>query len=439
MTYNLRDPWENRLCCVGAAAAVAATVATVAAVGMQVATQAGAFGKKGGAGGGAATAAALAPGTKEQLFNRGTQDILDTERQVLDDALAQGKLLEPEMYEALGLRPVYDRPEDPELARISAALTEKQNAFNGAKARLAELQNAKGQLKGKRFAQQRKDLAREIRQIKRASGPAAQREIAALTRDVEQRGAVGRKVVGFEAIPGVADPTGSAGGAFGGALNQFNEHLAAALAGKEPIDPTLARTFDERERTLRERLRRQMGPDYETSTAGEAALANFDREKAEAFAAYNRAAIGDFSQLAEGRAGTLAQLTAARLQSLSYPAAFRTSLAQQLEGAAAARNQTSQIGQTERGLRAEAARGKAADAAAADAQAREQQAAQIGAVLQGVSGLASGLNTASGMGGSARAALLGEALPAGVQGPETAGLLGAGGRLSPSAGTLFGR
>lgn len=444
MTYNFRDPWENRLCCVGAAAAVAATVATVAAVGMQVAKSAGAFGPEGGASGaggaaGVTAAGYLAPGVRETLFGRSTQDILDAERGILDDSISQGKLLEPEMYKALGLQPKYDRPEDPDLPALSQALSDRRNAFDMTKARLSELQQStpgKG-LKGKAHQDAVKAKKKEIRQLKKEVGPAALKELSALQATVEQRSAVGRKVVGFEAIPGVSDPTGSTGGAFGGALNEFNTHLAAALAGKEPIDPTLKTTFDERERTLRERLRRQMGPDYETSTAGSNALANFDREKSEAFAAYNRQSIEGYSKLAEGRAGALAALTSSRLQNLSYPAVLRGQLGQQLGGLAASREQVSKRLAADRGVKGEAVGRAAQQKDAVDAQARLERQQALENVLAGVSGAASTVGSLGGAGVSA--ALYGEAMPTGVEGPVTAGYLGAGGQFSPSAGTLFGR
>ena len=286
-------------------------------VGMQAAKAAGAFGSGAASGGGLAGAGYVGPGVRERLFNRGTQDIMDSERSILDDALAQGKNIEPEMYKALGLEPVYDRPEDPDLANLSQTLSGKQTRLNEIRTQRAALQSQKGPGRKGRQKQLR-HLTREANQLNK--------EIPAYQSEVEQRGAVGRKVVGFKPLAGVADPTGSAGGSFGAALDQFNLHLADALAGKEPLDPTLKESFNERERVLRERLRRQMGPDYETSTAGTQALANFDRERSEAYAQYNRQSIEGFSKLAEGRAEALQSLTSGRLKNLAFPATFRSEI-----------------------------------------------------------------------------------------------------------------
>lgn len=355
------------------AAAVATTAATVASAGVGIAQKAGAFGGGGGGGGGSAY---VRPGQRELIFNRGTTDIMDAERGILGDAITQGKLLEPEMYKALGLEPVYDQPENPDLAGLSGKLSGYQDQANAARERIS---TAKA---GKPYPGRKRDI-----RLAKKEELFANRQATLTSRELEQKGAVGRRVVGFKPLPGVADPTGSAGGAFGAALDQFSLHLSDALAGKEPLDPTLKSSFDDRERTLRERLRRQMGPDYETSTAGIQALANFDRERSEAYAQYNRQSIEGYSSLAESRAGALASLTSERLKNLAFPPAFRAQLGQTLEGAAAARQKTSQQMQAERGVQIQAAEtgnNRRAQGGGADIP---------GALSSGLSGIAAGGNT----------------------------------------------
>lgn len=315
-------------------AAVTAAVVVAGAAAAQAGMQIAQANKAGDAG-----SSYIPPSNSEVIFNRGTKGILNSERAILDDALTQGKLLEPEMYRALGLEPIYDRPEDPEFAGMSAALSGKQAQVEDLRRQMAEIKSMKGP--GERARSNRiKGLERSRRLLNR--------EISSLTQEVETRGAVGRRVVGFEPIAGVADPTGSANGSFGGALDQFNASLSRALAGEEPIDPTLKTEFETRERTLRERLRRQMGPDFETSTGGQTALANFDREKAEAFAQFNREQITESSRLAESRAGALSSLTGARLQQLAFPSSLRIAQGQALEGAADARGRFAGIASGER-------------------------------------------------------------------------------------------
>jgi hypothetical protein len=403
-----------------ATAAVVAATATVAAAGISAASKAGAFG--GGEGGGLAGAGYVGPSLQERRFNRGTRELLDAERSILDDALAQGKLVEPEMYRALGLEPVYDRPEDPDFASRSQALAGKQSRLAQIQQRRAEIQSVRGAGK--------KGRAKELRQLNREA-VRLNKEIPSLTTELEQRGAVGRRVVGFRPLAGVADPTGSAGNSFGGALDQFNAHLAAALSGKEPLDPTLKRTFDDRERVLRERLRRQIGPDYETSTGGAQALADFDRERAEAFAQYNTNVIGYYSQLSERRAGSLSDLTSGRIRNLSFPATLRAALAGSLGAAAEGRG-----GFAERLSGERTAKG-AAEARIAEARARaqaERTRAITELLSRGGSAVGSAgptLGTYLDERGGLSGALLGSSVSpaAGGVGPPTQGLAGVGGSL----------
>lgn len=92
------------------------------------------------------------------------------------------------------------------------------------------------------------------------------------------------------------------------------QQAVEALRGEVETDPTLLRQFDEQETVLRERLRRQLGPGYETSTAGIQALQAFERQKAEAIAGYTRDLASQ--RLSEGLGGetTLSDLISAGLQ-----------------------------------------------------------------------------------------------------------------------------
>ena len=113
----------------------------------------------------------------------------------------------------------------------------------------------------------------------------------------------GGNITGFEEVA-ATDPT-STGGKFGEALNLESEALERALRGEEPLDPTLRRELDEQEMELHERLRRQWGPDYASGSAGIEALADFDRNKAEAFANYNRETIKTYDEMSTRRAESL--------------------------------------------------------------------------------------------------------------------------------------
>ncbi len=63
---------------------------------------------------------------------------------------------------------------------------------------------------------------------------------------------------------------------------KVNEQIMDVLEGRSDVaSPTLVRRLDEQRRTLRDRLRLELGPGWETSTAGQNALQNFERMAAE--------------------------------------------------------------------------------------------------------------------------------------------------------------
>lgn len=60
---------------------------------------------------------------------------------------------------------------------------------------------------------------------------------------------------------------------------QIAQQIQDIQAGKADFDPFLTQQFGDQERVLREQLRRQLGPDYETSSAGIEALSKFNQNK----------------------------------------------------------------------------------------------------------------------------------------------------------------
>src|SRR3990172_2008136 len=61
----------------------------------------------------------------------------------------------------------------------------------------------------------------------------------------------------------------------------FLERTQAALAGQLPVNPALLSDLAENERTLRETLRRQLGPGFETSSPGIESLGEFGQRRSE--------------------------------------------------------------------------------------------------------------------------------------------------------------
>lgn len=103
----------------------------------------------------------------------------------------------------------------------------------------------------------------------------------------------------------------------------FRERTLKALKGELEIDPGLVRQLGVEEGNLRDTLRKQLGPGYETSTPGMEALANFAQRKTETL---NAAARGDMSlsqQLGIQREQATAGGTSASLNELISAANFQ--------------------------------------------------------------------------------------------------------------------
>lgn len=230
------------------------------------------------------------PGLWERLFNRGTEDVLNEERQAVEQAMAQGALISPEMYRALGYEPIMeDRSAD--LAAATSKRDEIKAQLAEAEAKLTKRRKGGlGKHPGHKFDWEEKagPLKKQVRLL-RSQLNEAERTLGDIS-------AAPLRITGFNKID-PTDPTQAKGGAYREAFDLQNETLRRAMLGEESIDPTLEREYQERERLLRERLRRTIGPDYESSSAGIEALANFDREKSEAKWQYNRQTVKDFSAL----------------------------------------------------------------------------------------------------------------------------------------------
>lgn len=325
---------------------MATIIAAVAAVGTQAygASQ----GKKGG---GKLPGDSTKFPTWDRVFNRGTTDMADEERRVMEDALAQANFLQPEQYKLLGFEPIYDTRQNSDIGVLgnqadalqgdsdkqrqrAQAIGEETFAAKqkrkediaalgpkpkgpGLKADRKAWREAKANIIGQ-TVNQVTALATEKRQIEHQM-PRTQKELAVAQRQLGDAQTLPKRIVGFKKLEEPGDPTQSKGDLYRMALDLENQTLVRALKGEAPLDATMKTAFEERERNLRERLRRQLGPDYDTSTAGSTALANFDREKAEAFQAYNTDTVQKFSSMTQARAHSLSELTTSRMAQLMAP------------------------------------------------------------------------------------------------------------------------
>lgn len=410
-------------------ATVAAVATAAAAVGSAAYSAAGSGGGK--SGGGAPKMQGMAPW--ERIFNRGTADINDEERRVMEDSLAQANFMQPEMYKVLGYEPIYDdRGATPEnLKALGDKVDELNNRMTEGKETQAEnklkieenrkkirdLRSQARKLKGKKNRDERQglidqigdlrsdiqDMRQESKQTKQDFGP-LQQEAAAAQKGLSDAETLPRRVIGVKKLDHPADPTQSGGDLYRMAFDLQNESLVRALKGEEPVDATLRHAWDEREQTLRERLRRQLGPDYETSTPGEQALANFDRERGESFSQYNTQITAQLSAETESRATSLSNLTSQRMQQLMYPSSVQAAHALQLGQVASDRLGIAGTFQHERLAQYEsAANAHSADQAAAAARG-QAISSLINSAGNGIGGAGSSLDRYLKQGGTTNTA-----------------------------------
>lgn len=90
---------------------------------------------------------------------------------------------------------------------------------------------------------------------------------------------------------------------------QLLERQEKALKGELPINTALLNDLNDQEQRLHSVLRDRLGTDYETSTAGSQALAEFSKRKVEVLDTARRGDIAFFGQLAQGREAANQQYT----------------------------------------------------------------------------------------------------------------------------------
>jgi hypothetical protein len=109
---------------------------------------------------------------------------------------------------------------------------------------------------------------------------------------------------------------------------QFITRANQALQGNLPVDPGLQRQLDEQERQLRSQLQASLGPDYATSSPGSAALADFNKRKAEVLYDQQQQAmnssVSNFLNLQGGNLSTLQALNGVTAPALTAANALNT-------------------------------------------------------------------------------------------------------------------
>lgn len=235
---------------------------------------------------------------RERILDKEVTGVNRLQTNLMTNALGQFSNLSPELYaSALGMVPQYEDTS----SRVQPAIRASQQA----KAQSSKLQNIMQMkkedrpypwnLKGKRWS--RKKLRQKFKKL----DGKAQR----LDRNLRDIEAMPKRITGFtKASPDdlPADSPLSSKNPRNQISALTDESLIRALRGEEPLDQSMVNRWRDRESEMRTRLRRQLGPDFETSSAGLETLAQFEEDKDEAFQNFNRDTVMRYSALSQGNA-----------------------------------------------------------------------------------------------------------------------------------------
>lgn len=215
--------------------------------------------------------------------------LLEGAQQSTERGAFERNLVTPELYRLAGYEPEYDE------ASLGAAASSRA-AADAAAERFAEAQAAKEAYSGKSFQRLKKATVAGLK------GRARQQALKELRKDKKSRRhdlRISRKEsdTAAETAAGLESRAGRITGLKRTGLGTPEEQeferllqeraLNAARTG-ESNDPRLMRELAEEEGTIRARLRRQFGADYENSTAGRSALNAFRQRAVESKTEFGR-------------------------------------------------------------------------------------------------------------------------------------------------------
>jgi hypothetical protein len=235
---------------------------------------------------------------RERILDKEVTAINRLQTNLTTNALGQFSNLSPELYaSALGLVPQYAdvSPRVRELTEQSQRLKSRSSKFQSMMEMKKEDRPYPWNLPGKRW--NRKELRKKFKQ---AEGKAIR-----LDRNLRDIEAMPKRITGFtKASPDdlPADSPLSSKNLRNQISALTDESLIRALRGEEPLDQSMVNRWRDRESDIRTQLRRNLGPDYETSSAGLETIAQFEEDKDAAFQNFNRDTILKYSALSQGNA-----------------------------------------------------------------------------------------------------------------------------------------
>jgi hypothetical protein len=228
--------------------------------------------------------------TAEELALQSTQNqLLQQQMAMIQSGQQEQNLIAPYLYQQMGLKPTYDP---------SGKLVgfEELPGFAEQQQQARDLQGlqmdwAKQQL-GLQGEQAKS--AQEQNRIQQLLNPFTY-EAMGITPKYDETG----KIIGFEKQADTPEELQAKE-----IQRLMGERSLAALKGELPIDPTTTRELGQQEQTLRATMEKQLGPGWETSTAGREALERFGQTKAGILASAQRGELTLAEQLGAGREST---------------------------------------------------------------------------------------------------------------------------------------
>jgi hypothetical protein len=366
----------RRLCSVAVAVGVGVAAAAAAAQAGLAASQSGKSDAPGAAG-------IPGPTRSELQAQESTRQLLGEGRRTAEAGVGLQGQLEPELLRALGY--------DVEATDNRAGISEAAAAVQAAQANASAIQGRINELKAGMQQARASGAKGGLRPSKRAKRMLVKERNAAQSEIQRLEGELGRLQTNPFTITGVSRTPTEAETNQAEIEQRLSERGLAALAGELPDNPKLLRDLSEQEAVLRQRLARDLGTGYESTTIGNDALRTFEQRKQEILEDDRYKTINQLIPLGSGLSSDILNRTIGRQNASSQIARERFLGTDALAGLADAYTRSQQPQQALRGEKGAAARQKAELDAAA--KARKDAAYQ-----QAISTFASGATNAAGAG-----------------------------------------
>ena len=242
------------------------------------------------------------PGAAQTQFRAGTMNMLDEARGVVENAIGQGQDLNPMIYQMLGLQPQYE-DHSADLQAAQGEMDKAQQQYDQAQKTISQIKAVPA---GRRSPQQRKQL-----NMLRAQMKGMTQSLQTAKDQFGRLQTMPKQITGLTRMDPSQIPANSpfsAQNPLYQAQQTEAQRLNQYLAGGD-VDPTLKHQYSVAEDQLRASLAQRFGPDYESSSVGQMALSNFNRQKNEAFATWNQQQVEKYNNLAfQGQANLNALL-----------------------------------------------------------------------------------------------------------------------------------